>query len=673
MSSMSTCHPVHDCVANEEIAPVLADLIAQLQNTFKNNDKEEVWKKHVMPACFNAAKLARNVYSGNKPMFCEYPEFFYSIDDAFAPAAKKFASTVCKVGNMYWVQKRVDEEVKWMPYKEREIQEMYRNEQLIWVEAEMEEVEDKTGWQMHNDGIQNGVEPTDSELVPPLTNPDGTPYTIKTTSIMKVAKCKSASFIKHYLQQRAYRYEKEFILNTPPEHMTEYEAEHGLNLWTPFAAESMPLPCSRAKAKHTLEMILKHLYMLCGQSGKFYTFARHWLAFVVQAPHRPAGVILTFIGPQGSGKSILTDLLKLMVGSTKYMSTATPELDVWGKFNARVMGKVLVELSEICKHSNTKTENYIENQRKDKVTNKRIRIEKKGCDAAEINSGLHMICNTNDACPFGAGRRYAQQVVSPGMPIPHVDCDCTECTSKKAYFAELAGMTREPTAARILFEYLMRVDKGNVLLTVNDIPKTEARQHAAESMESEEQQFLRHLIAENKPTGNKPLAIGGFDMNDLPEPDPKNKEKLQVVSNSPPKDVCFSLGNDEIWNMYCKWTCTTGSSDAVCKTQHALVSKMGALKNAELDAGLITSKKVTLVGKTRGTKWTFNVTRIEAWLETRDHNYQVGTDADVTVDVVQEASDFVDKLSSELGAVWPAPCTDDGCAMRAADRAAGTL
>jgi hypothetical protein len=116
------------------------------------------------------------------------------------------------------------------------------------------------------------------------------------------------------------------------------------NLWRPFAMEVLTSPYQN----HTegLDMMLKHILVLCDNLKKVFDYFIGWIAMMIQKPEIKTTCI-TLISKEGAGKGTLMQLFAKMLGESKILETKTPSRDVWGQFNGIMADAFLVNLNEM--------------------------------------------------------------------------------------------------------------------------------------------------------------------------------------------------------------------------------------------------------------------------------------------------------------------------------------
>lgn len=108
------------------------------------------------------------------------------------------------------------------------------------------------------------------------------------------------------------------------------------------------------------DLILNTIYeQVCSRRDEEYQYVLNWLAHLVQRPGARMGVMLWLSGPQGSGKGWFASLLKPLLGKTWLMLNSMDRMT--GKFNAFLIGKLLVVLDEASFNGSTAQADIMKN------------------------------------------------------------------------------------------------------------------------------------------------------------------------------------------------------------------------------------------------------------------------------------------------------------------------
>ncbi len=124
-----------------------------------------------------------------------------------------------------------------------------------------------------------------------------------------------------------------------------------------------------------------------------------WMSHVVQHPDQKTMFGILLVGPPGTGKSWLANLLRQLVGA--HNTSAPRKKDLRSDFNGWVARKVLVVIHEL--HG---SEDVSENLQ-DLITQGTTRVNIKNVEAFEIENMANFFCisNHDDAIPIGESER----------------------------------------------------------------------------------------------------------------------------------------------------------------------------------------------------------------------------------------------------------------------------
>lgn len=224
-----------------------------------------------------------------------------------------------------------------------------------------------------------------------------------------------------------------------------------INLWQGFAAENMDQSGS-------CQRFLDHLAFVCSGENNpepLHTFILTFLARMIQEPHKRQGAILLFRGDQGSGKSIIGEYLRAMVGIKASMTVN--KLDrITGQFNAQLSGKVLCRVEEA---KIPKNEHY--EALKDLSTNPYFTMEDKGKTQITRENYVHFI--------FTGNYEYMAPVAEKERRLVPVDVPDTQIHDQEYFNRLVVEMDGEGPGA--LFKYLKEYKLPKNFLP---IPQSEA-------------------------------------------------------------------------------------------------------------------------------------------------------------------------------------------------------
>ena len=131
--------------------------------------------------------------------------------------------------------------------------------------------------------------------------------------------------------------------------------------------------------------------IVCAGDAQLYAWLLNWLAHAVQRPHEKPGTALILKGPQGAGKTTLTDLLRAIFHPAHVVSADRPEA-LLGKFNAHLREAIAVVADEAVFAGDPAANNRL----KALVTDGTITIEQKGLDSYTVPSHHRLIMTSNE-------------------------------------------------------------------------------------------------------------------------------------------------------------------------------------------------------------------------------------------------------------------------------------
>ena len=262
------------------------------------------------------------------------------------------------------------------------------------------------------------------------------------------------------------------------------------NLWRPFAMETHTSPYE----SHTegLEIMLKHINILCDNDKLVYDYFIGWIAMMIQKPEIKTTCI-TLISKEGAGKGTLMQLFAKMLGESKILETKTPSRDVWGQFNGIMADAFLVNLNEM---EYKETQNA-EGQIKALITDTQMTISKKGTNQFSINSYHHFIITTNKANPIGTTKDDRRKLI-----IRSSD----QLIGKAQYFTDMYALLDNVDFVRTCYDYFKTYDLTGY--DYKNIPITEHQEDLKELSVSAPEQWLEAFTRENITKGNIEL-LGG--------------------------------------------------------------------------------------------------------------------------------------------------------------------
>lgn len=175
------------------------------------------------------------------------------------------------------------------------------------------------------------------------------------------------------------------------------------NLWRGFAVEPRPGDCSLYK-KHLLENV-------CRGNPALADWVFGWFAQIVQQPGRRVGTSLVLRGKEGTGKTIVGEIVGRLFPS-HYLLVDDPRY-VTGQFNAHLTACLLLQADEGFWAGDKAAEGRL----KGLVTAREQQIERKGLEPITVANHVRLMVSSNHdwVVPVGLeGRRFTVVDVGDG-------------------------------------------------------------------------------------------------------------------------------------------------------------------------------------------------------------------------------------------------------------------
>lgn len=248
------------------------------------------------------------------------------------------------------------------------------------------------------------------------------------------------------------------------------------NLWTPFEMELM----ETYEPKQTeLNLILKHIKILCNNDEIVYDYFIKWIGQMIQYP-AVKSICPVLISQEGAGKGTLMRLFEKMLGSDKVYETTKPSRDVWGDFNGRMANTFLVNLNELSKKETTDATNYI----KGLITDPKITINNKGVCQYDINSYHRFIITTNNEEPINTNKDDRRKLI--------IRCS-DELIGNKDYFDKINLYLDDPNVVKTCYEYFSNIEGLDKFLSIK-LPTTEYQEDLVELSVNPIQKWMNDLV-----------------------------------------------------------------------------------------------------------------------------------------------------------------------------------
>ena len=300
----------------------------------------------------------------------------------------------------------------------------------------------------------------------------------------------SESFIKRYEKDET-KTSADQLCFVPPSSTIDTTGKY--NMFHQFRGYTYEYP-SREDAYEHLSVLVNHIKSVIAAADVHqFKFVMLWLAQLIKFPHLKS-VWPVFCGKGGAGKSTLMKLIREMIGQSMFLSTSSPEEDVWGKFNSGIATKYFIEFAEVNKanffHAQGRVKQILED---DQIT-----IQQKHVDSKTIDSFHHGCICTNNMMPVFEDRRWAPIHVSEHLVIPDycpacATGTCDACAQKIAYHTQTNTTVVQPGAVRIFIELLTQLECPRKL-TAAHVPESEQSELVREGSKDVIDHALSHFV-----------------------------------------------------------------------------------------------------------------------------------------------------------------------------------
>lgn len=238
------------------------------------------------------------------------------------------------------------------------------------------------------------------------------------------------------------------------------------NLWTPYTMENVK---SWTHNQQAIDFFKNHMYIMAGEEQQYADYFMIYLAHIIQYPHLKS-ICPTMISLQGAGKSSIVELMKVLLGESKVLTTANPEKEVWGDFNNLMLNVKFVNLDECDFRNSFGADGKI----KKLISSTDININPKGINSFPTKSSHVFFATTNS--PHGCFKTTKDDRRNFVIRSSNrVRCD-------KEYFDRFYAYLKNNDAMRSVYEYLKTLP--NVPAKLDDPPKTDYQNDVVELSKS---------------------------------------------------------------------------------------------------------------------------------------------------------------------------------------------
>lgn len=260
-----------------------------------------------------------------------------------------------------------------------------------------------------------------------------------------------------------------------------------LNTWEMSPYHYMPFETEKieddpAYDADAVQRFVRHIDILCNGDTTIRDWIISWAAHSIQKPSEKPEHALNFIGQQGTGKSTIFNTLGKLYGAGKVLETSTPERDVYGNFNAPMIGAYLVVLSEVDKRNSAGADGKI----KALLTDYKMVINQKGKDQIEITSCHRVGLTSNSLDPIKTSKDDRRNLL----------IRCSDSLKGNAeYFKSYNATFDRPNALRSLYWWLNSYDIS--AWNFRNVPKTDYHKTIIEHTENPIVSFMEWFVMQH--------------------------------------------------------------------------------------------------------------------------------------------------------------------------------
>ncbi len=293
------------------------------------------------------------------------------------------------------------------------------------------------------------------------------------------------------------------------------------NLWRGFAVIARPgrWPLFRA---HINEVV-------AAGNQKIADYIIRWIAWMFQNPGVPAEAAVVLRGSEGTGKGIVGNALKRIMG-THAVHVTSPDQFVTARFN-RHMQECVFFFADECYWAGDRAH---EGKLKGLITEPSFRVEPKGVDSYEVDNAMHILISSNNRWVVPAGSDARRFVASDVSPVRRGDLNYFEALLHEQANGGLEGMLHDlvtldlcgwhprqivdSSALRDQKERSLQpdsewtleiVERGDVLAKANKgwVPSKDLQVHAVETVPALKTWGVRSLAAALRKIGAVPRSM----------------------------------------------------------------------------------------------------------------------------------------------------------------------
>lgn len=290
------------------------------------------------------------------------------------------------------------------------------------------------------------------------------------------------------------------------------------NVWTGFKARP-----AKVWEEEIIAPVLYHIKQVyCAGDEIKYNYFLDWLAHLVKQPSKKIGTAIMLKGVQGTGKNVILDWLgREVIGCRHYTEYNSME-ELNSRFNSDSEYKILIICNEISNFGGCiKTNDTLKN----KITNQKVRIERKGIDPVSGDDFSNYIFTSNNSWTLRITADDRRYNVFETSPIHKGDME---------YFSNLIECLERPETADAFLGYLFSRRLNCICRReyVND--KSVPLRNVHEALWTDEKREMMMFSKESIVTFVEKLLL--------------NEVKISSISH---KGDELKVGSKELYQSYC--------------------------------------------------------------------------------------------------------------------------
>lgn len=219
-----------------------------------------------------------------------------------------------------------------------------------------------------------------------------------------------------------------------------YAPKNYHNLFQGFRVdETQTLDIDMVSAEIEVKPLLDHIkYVWCKGNQQFYDFVLNWFSFIVQRPYKKIGVLLCVKSKEGSGKGIVFDYMRHILGGRLYAQINSLDA-ITGKNNSILEGRLLINGDEVIWGGSVKDGNAM----KGIITEEEIWIEEKYRAKYKVKNTTAFCMSSNEDRAMSAREGDRR---SFGLELSNKWAGRQKSPAHKKYFCDISGCAHHGVA-----------------------------------------------------------------------------------------------------------------------------------------------------------------------------------------------------------------------------------